>query len=372
MVLGACDAGKPTRPISVPLGETKASPLQRWPVGGELVRRSSGGFWIHGGGCRIHRLDTSSLRLDAIAPPPHCSNAAILDEGIAFKLNDGHWRVPASENRAELELDGGDVMVIRDYALHHVGHELTAITASSWRRWTLPVMTRIEARIQGGSRILDTAVTTRRVDNPDAPHPGEPYQYATTTIIDHEPASSSLRLRWIGLDGGTVDNEARLEIPAGARLAAFDWISVALVSADRVVQLYRNDFRTPTWSFRAAGDIVSVMLTPHFVFVDARLSSGLHEVHALSTQSGDPLWTRRVNAVRLQLFPYDMKIVLARDNVLAQIDRGTGEELWTWKLPEPPISVLRVEDDTWLASGASSTELFEITQPANTLRASRE
>src|SRR5262249_27687229 len=207
------------------------------------------------------------------------------------------------------------------------------ITGSSWRRWTLPVRTRIEARIRAGARGLYTAYTTRQVDNPHALHPSKPYPYATITIIDHEPASSSLRLRWIGLDGGTVDNEAQLEIPDGARLAAFDWTTVALLSGDRVVQVYRGDFRTPSWSFfRPRGDVASAMLTAVFVFVDLRLASGLHEVHALDTQTGAPLWTRRVEAVRLQLFPEDMKIVLARDNVLAQID-STGEELWTWQLP---------------------------------------
>ena len=354
LVLGACDAGTAS-------AERKDAPLHRWPVGGELVPRSQQGqFWIYGDGCLVHQLDLSSSHLDAVAAPPGCRDAAVLEEGIAYRLDDGHWRVPASTNVSGLELDGGDVIFARDYVLHHRDHELTAITGSNSRSWTLPVSTRIEARAHAGARGLYTAFTTRMDDNPRAPHPSEPYQYATTTIIDHEPPSSSLRLRWVGLYGGSVDGDARLEMPAGARLAAFDWATVALVTADRSVQVYRDHFEAPTWSFRATGDVVSVMLTTRFVFVDARVASGLHEVHALDPQTGAPMWTRRVQAERLRLFPDNAKIVLARDNVLAQIDAGTGAELWTWQLPKPPTSLLRVKEDTWLASDPSGTELFEI------------
>jgi hypothetical protein len=352
-LLAACASGEREPPSATSVVTSRGTTLRRWSVGGELVR-SDAGFWIHGGGCVVHRLDRSATQLDGVEVPADCKHAAIAGDGVAVQSRDGRWRVPKTWGNPELVLDGGDVLFAREQVLHHEGGRLASIQSGE-RQWTLPAV-RIEARIAGGALGVHTLSTTRTIDNPDAPHPGKPYQHVVATIIDRVPPG--LRLRWVDR-GGTIEQEAHLALAVGARVAGSNHDTVVVVTGD-LVELYRQDFTAPRWSVRAPREIASVVLAAHFVFVDTRVGPSSHEVFALDLQSGRRSWTHRIAGARVALFPHDSKIVWARDRVVAGIDGATGEEQWTWQLAAPPISVLRVEGETWLASSAHGTELFQI------------
>jgi hypothetical protein len=332
--------------------------LQRWTVGGELVR-SDTDVWIHSGGCRVHRIGSTTGELETITAPDGCSEIRIFDDRLAFELQDGAWQVAESPGHPALELHGGEVMVAVDRVLHRVDTRLS----DPLRYWTLPVAGRIEATLSGQTPYLHTSGSA-------------PDQVSVTTLIDH-PASG-LRVRWFYLENGSVESETTLEVPPGARLAAFDHDTVVLVQSERTVRAeHRVRVSDPTnqhvrvvrnepasWTFQSRSPVVAVDMSLHFTFVDSLVEPGLHEVYALDPATGATRWTQRVRAVQLRLFPDDQQVVWARDRVVARIDRDTGRELWTWPLLGTPRSVQRMYDNVWLASGPlMGTEMFRIDPP---------